>query len=173
MTGPPRGPPYWFCRKTGFGAPLRFWKKLLASKTVLRKNSKAVPWNWFVPDFVTILTVPPPSFPNSASYKPVCTLNSSIASGDGTGTPVLSGASSKPWELGLSAFIPLSTTLLSHGRPPLAEMLTLLRPVAPASMTFAVTPGDNARIWVKFRLDSGTAFIIVLSTTCPNDDVEV
>ena len=120
-----------------------------------------------------MLMVPPPCFPNSASYSPVCTLNSSIASGEGTGTPVLSGASSKPCDMALSALSPFRTTLLSQGRAPLAEIFTLLRPVAPASMTFAVTPGDKARIWVKLRLDSGTAFIIVLSTTCPRSDVLV
>jgi hypothetical protein len=47
---------------------------------LLRKNSYNVPWNWFVPDFVTKFTAPPAVNPNSADIDPLCTLNSSTAS---------------------------------------------------------------------------------------------
>src|SRR4051794_13972634 len=46
-------------------------------------------------------------------------------------------------------------------------MLTLLRPSAPAFATDALTPGDNARICVKLRLERGSAFTSCCSTTIP------
>ena len=38
---------------------VRLRKKSFALRSVLRKNSKAVPWNEFVPDFVITLTFAP------------------------------------------------------------------------------------------------------------------
>src|SRR2546423_10346843 len=94
-----------------------------------------------------------------------------MASGAGTGIPVLSCVSSKPWDIGLSAPRPFNTTLLSHGRAPFAEIFTLLRPNEPAFATSDDTPGESARIWVKLRLESGTPLSILLSTAVPSDDV--
>src|SRR5215212_4698733 len=44
--GPPTAPPNWLRLNGGRGLPIRFWKKSLAFKTLLRQNSYAVPWNW-------------------------------------------------------------------------------------------------------------------------------
>ena len=83
-----------------------------------------------------------------------------MASGDGTGTPGSFPASSKPRDMGLSTTMPSMTTLFSHGRAPLAAMLMLLRPKAPASGTADVTPGESESTCVKLRLESGTAVIM-------------
>src|SRR5579883_2630465 len=56
---------------------------LRASKIWLRANSQAEPWNWFVPDLVTMLTTEPRTFPFCASLLFVCTLNSLMVSAIG------------------------------------------------------------------------------------------
>ena len=38
-------------------------KKFLASKALLRTNSKREPWSWLVPDLVTALMTPPAERP--------------------------------------------------------------------------------------------------------------
>ena len=50
---------------------------------MLRRNSNALPWNWFVPDLETKLMVPPEAWPDSALKPLASTLNSVRASTDG------------------------------------------------------------------------------------------
>ena len=64
MIHPFRLAPNWF-RRNGCLGPRA--KKFLASRTLLRRNSNRLPWNWFVPDFVMTLTTSPIR-PNSAEY---------------------------------------------------------------------------------------------------------
>src|SRR5579864_4168085 len=81
MIGPPSVAPNWF--RLNAGLPPGGVNKLRASKTWLRRNSKALPWRTLVPDFVVTTTCPPDDRPYSAEYIPVCTLNSSILSTEG------------------------------------------------------------------------------------------
>ena len=53
------------------------------SSALLRKNSKTLPWNSFVPDLIVALMMAPAERPNSALKLFVLTLNSSTASTDG------------------------------------------------------------------------------------------
>ena len=63
--------------------PARLLNQSLASKSVLRMNSYAEPWNWFVPDFATNIITPPPAWPYSALNPLVSTVNCVMASTDG------------------------------------------------------------------------------------------
>src|SRR3954447_20858055 len=83
-TGPPAVIPYWFCVKELRGTPDRLLKKSFAFSTRLRRNSYALPWNWFVPDLVAMLTTPPEKRPNSGVTELLSTRNSWIASWTGT-----------------------------------------------------------------------------------------
>src|ERR1039457_5193169 len=58
-------------------------QKPLASRSWLRRNSNALPWNWFVPDFETKLSVPPEALPVSALKPLASTVNSVRASTEG------------------------------------------------------------------------------------------
>src|SRR5438270_8651792 len=66
------------------GSPARFANQLFASRLASRKKSYALPRNLFVPERVIILTTDPPEKPYSTLKFVCCTLNSSIASGEGT-----------------------------------------------------------------------------------------
>ena len=81
--GPPIAPPNWFCLNGCRETRPAFEKKLLASNFSLRKNSKRLPWNAFVPDLIVALMIAPAERPNSALKLFVFTLNSSTASTDG------------------------------------------------------------------------------------------
>src|SRR3954452_25016431 len=74
--GPPTLIPYWFCVKEFRGTPFLLLKKSFAFRTRLRRYSYALPWNWFVPDLVAILTTPPEKRPNSGVTALLSTLNS-------------------------------------------------------------------------------------------------
>src|SRR5438132_11033407 len=87
MTGPDSDAPYWCRSRGGLGTAERA-KKLRASKTSLRRYSKAVPWISLLPDFVETDTTPAPR-PNSAENVPVSTLNSRTDSTDGVTMTVL------------------------------------------------------------------------------------
>ena len=93
MIGPLNVAPNWCWEKSGFGRPALFRKKLFASNLSLRRNSKTLPWNSFVPDLICRFTTPPSDLPNSAEYVLVCSLNSSSASGLGKMTTVWSQVS--------------------------------------------------------------------------------
>src|ERR1035438_1528064 len=85
---------------------LTLLKKPLASRSWLRRNSNALPWNWLVPDFETKLSVPPEALPVSALKPLDSTLNSVRASTDGlfiatappapASLPILSPAREEP-----------------------------------------------------------------------------
>ncbi len=61
------------------------WSKaFFASRWLLRRYSYPVPWNALLPLLSTTLICAPELRPNSAEYVPVCTLNSWIASTDGS-----------------------------------------------------------------------------------------
>src|SRR3954454_23769218 len=62
---------------------LRLLKYVLASRSVLRKMSYAVPWNRLVPERVVKLLMPPVVRLNCAGGVAVVTLNSCSASTDG------------------------------------------------------------------------------------------
>ena len=76
--GPPTEPPNWF--RLNFSRELA--SALLASRLVLRTNSKNEPCNWLLPDLVVTRTVGPARVPNSAEYVYVRTLNSWMSSID-------------------------------------------------------------------------------------------
>ena len=59
--GPPNDPPKWFRLNSGFsGLDVNALSShLKASRLSFRKNSKALPWNAFVPDLVTALITAP------------------------------------------------------------------------------------------------------------------
>ena len=63
--------------------PARLLKKLLASKSLLRRNSYAEPWKSLLPLLDTKFIKPPPAWPNSALKPLVSTENSVIASSEG------------------------------------------------------------------------------------------
>jgi len=65
MIGPPIVTPNWFWSNCERGTPLSRLKKLLASKTVLRRYSYADPWKAFDPDLDVNVTTPPEKPPNS------------------------------------------------------------------------------------------------------------
>ena len=56
--GPPTAAPYWFRSSGSLAAVPPGGAHRLAFSVSLRKNSKAAPRNWFVPDFVTTSTTP-------------------------------------------------------------------------------------------------------------------
>src|SRR5258707_11150755 len=88
MMGPESDPPNW-CRSRGaFLAGGGAAKKLRASKTSLRRYSKAVPCSSLFPDLVETDPTPAPR-PNSAENVPVSTLNSRTDSTDGVTMTVL------------------------------------------------------------------------------------
>src|ERR1700722_2646665 len=60
--GPPTDPPNWF--RLNFSAVGA--KKVLASRDLLRRNSKSEPWKSLLPDLVVTRTVGPARKPNSA-----------------------------------------------------------------------------------------------------------
>src|SRR5258707_13162528 len=62
---------------------------VVALKLRSRKNSNTEPWNWLVPDFVSTDTTPAELRPHCAEKLLVSTRNSRIASGFGSGFPVL------------------------------------------------------------------------------------
>src|SRR5205807_1546160 len=66
------------------GWPARLANQLLASSAASRKKSYPLPWKELPPERVIILTTDPPEKPYSALKFVCCTLNSSIASGEGT-----------------------------------------------------------------------------------------
>ena len=77
--GPPKSAPNSLRLKgaCGFGTVL---KKLRASRSLLRMNSKASPWNALVPDRVAILTMAPEFLPYSAGKAELSILNSASVS---------------------------------------------------------------------------------------------
>src|ERR1039458_8309914 len=109
LMGPPNVPPNWFWWKSG----LMLSKKPRASRTVLRKNSYASPWNSLVPPLVTTLTTEPELRPYSASKVLVSTRNSSMVSGDGS----IAGTETN-WSL---ASPPFTLKLLARPRPPFTD----------------------------------------------------
>src|ERR1700721_4735372 len=80
MIGPPVVTPNWFWSNCERGTPLSRLKKLLASKTVLRRYSYADPWKAFDPDLDVNVTTPPEKPPNSGLGPLVTTRNSWTAS---------------------------------------------------------------------------------------------
>src|SRR5579859_8143955 len=76
MMGPPRVPPNWLKRSSGFLMPAPFTKKLLASNLSLRRNSQRLPCQLFVPDLVTRFTMEPALLPYSAELLLVSCWNS-------------------------------------------------------------------------------------------------
>src|ERR1700681_4670533 len=86
MIGPPIVTPNWFWTNCERGTPLSLLKKLLASKTVLRRYSYADPWKAFDPDLDVNETTPPEKLPNSGLGTLVTTRNSWTASCVGTKT---------------------------------------------------------------------------------------
>ena len=62
---------------------LNLFSHWLALSMSLRKNSQTSPWNWFVPDLMDALMMPPWKLPNSAEALEVMRLNSWMASGAG------------------------------------------------------------------------------------------
>ncbi len=75
-TGPPASNPYWCSFISGFGAPSALAKNSFELSAVLRKNSYAVPWNWFVPPRVATETEAPLLRPSSGVALFVVTLYS-------------------------------------------------------------------------------------------------
>jgi len=76
MIGPPSEAPKVFWMNLGRATPLALLKKLLALSFVLRRNSKALPRHWLVPERVIISTCPPALRPYSALPPLVMTRNS-------------------------------------------------------------------------------------------------
>jgi hypothetical protein len=70
--GPPSVPPYWL----RFSVSVSEAKAFRALRAPLRKNSKMLPWNSLVPDFVTAFTVPAECWPYCADKPLVSSLNS-------------------------------------------------------------------------------------------------
>ena len=68
LIGAPIVPPNWFL----FSVSLVAAKKSRASKSPLRTNSNASPWNWLVPDLVTTSTTAPGCSPYCAERLLVC-----------------------------------------------------------------------------------------------------
>ncbi len=66
MIGPPKVAPNWCWLNGALAMLARLLNQLLASKVSLRRNSKTLPWNSFVPDLIWRLTTPPSERPNSA-----------------------------------------------------------------------------------------------------------
>ena len=100
-------------------------KKGRASKTLLRMNSKAEPWNWLVPPLVTMLKAGPEVRPYSAEKLEVAILTSWMKSG-----PTL--LISEPLEPEAWLKAPSTVRLAESERLPLMTWLLELRPVVMA-----------------------------------------
>ena len=62
----------------------------------------------------------------------------------------------------LFASIPLIMKLLNTIRAPLVEMFCVPRPSAAVSGTLTDVPVDSPRIWVKLRVSSDSAFLLLV-----------
>src|SRR5713101_5444218 len=146
-TGPDSDAPYWCRSRGGLGTAERA-KKLRASKTSLRRYSKAVPWISLLPDLVETDTTPAPR-PNSAENVPVSTLNSRTDSTDGVTMTVLnvySLLSIPSMSQALALACEPSALKLLAPRGLKVEAPERFSPICPA-----VTPGARYTSVAKFR----------------------
>src|SRR5258708_23083446 len=135
------------------------------------------PWNWSVPDFVTTLTTPPSTEPNSALSVCETTLNSCTASIIGGTAYVLRNAPKLFKPSVRKKLLRLVAPLIAGNSNSAPSAMGAAKPPVRPPILFwetlmGATPGVSDRSCVKLRPLRGRSFTCLVSMTVPNSAVD-